>query len=143
MSDITRFGVSLDAELLKEFDEFIKGKGYQNRSEAIRDLIRDILVEREWELEIEERDGDHMAVVSIVYDHHQSDLQNRLTETQHLHHGVVHSTLHIHLDRDNCLEILVLKGGAKDIISLGDNLISTRGVRHGKMILTTTGRGLK
>jgi CopG family nickel-responsive transcriptional regulator len=143
MSDITRFGVSLDAELLKEFDEFIKGKGYQNRSEAIRDLIRDILVEREWESEIEERDGDHMAVVSIVYDHHQSDLQNRLTETQHSHHGVVHSTLHIHLDRDNCLEILVLKGGAKDIISLGDNLISTRGVRHGKMILTTTGRGLK
>ncbi len=143
MSEITRFGVSLDEELLKDFDKFIKEKGYQNRSEAIRDLIRDMLVEREWESEMEGRDGDRMAVVSIVYNHHQSDLQNRLTDTQHSHHGVVHSTLHIHLDEDNCLEILVLKGGAKDIISLGDNLISTRGVRHGKMILTTTGKSLK
>jgi CopG family nickel-responsive transcriptional regulator len=140
MSNLIRFGVSLDRELLERFDSYLSDKGYENRSEGIRDLIRDILVSREWEMAdpTEER----MAVVSIVYDHHESDLPGKLTELQHERHGVVHSALHIHLDRHNCLEILVLRGGTSSILDLGNKLISTRGVRHGKMILTTTGKDL-
>jgi CopG family transcriptional regulator, nickel-responsive regulator len=143
MSDIVRFGVSLEKDLLKDFDKDLKEKGYQNRSEAIRDLIRDRLVEKEWEPEDQEDREDRMAVLTIVYDHHQPDLSKTLTDIQHESHGVVYSTLHIHLDHDNCLEILVLKGDAENIKQLGDKIVSTRGVRHGKMILTTTGKGLK
>ena len=143
MSNIIRFGVSLEKELLIDFDKDLKERGYQNRSEAIRDLIRERLVEKEWELESKEDDHKKMAVLTIVYDHHQSDLTKTLTDIQHESHGVVYSTLHIHLDLDNCLEIMVLKGSAEIIKKLGEKLISTRGVRHGKMILTTTGKGLK
>lgn len=143
MSDIIRFGVSLDKKLLEDFDDYIEEKGYKNRSEAIRDLLRDKLVEQDWELSQDGDDKETMSVVTMVYDHHQSELQNRLTDLQHENHRYVHSVLHIHLDHDNCLEILVLKGNASDILKFGDNLISTRGVKHGKIILTTTGRGLK
>ncbi len=141
MSNLIRFGVSLDRELLQKFDAYLTEKGYENRSEGIRDLIRDALVKKEWETSDSEEE--RMAVVSIVYDHHESDLPTKLTEIQHEHHGVVHSALHIHVDRHNCLEILVLRGLPRHIIDLGNKLISTRGVRHGKMILTTTGSGLK
>jgi CopG family nickel-responsive transcriptional regulator len=143
MSNLVRFGVSLEKGLLSDFDTHINKKGYQNRSEAIRDLIREKLVEKEWEVS---DDGDidgKMAVLTIVYDHHQADLTKTLTDIQHRSHGVVYSTLHIHLDHDNCLEILVLKGTVEGIQQLGDKIISTRGVRHGKMIYTTTGKGLK
>ena len=140
MSDLIRFGVSLDRQLLERFDAYLAEKGYENRSEAIRDLIRDILVGQEWASP--DRDEERLAVVSIVYDHHESDLPSKLTELQHERHGVVHSALHIHLDRHNCLEILVLRGAAGSILDLGNKLISTRGVRHGKMILTTTGKDL-
>lgn len=140
MSDLIRFGVSLDRQLLNRFDAYLSEKGYENRSEGIRDLIRDILVGQEWETP--DRDEERMAVVSIVYDHHESDLPSKLTELQHERHGVVHSALHIHLDRHNCLEILVLRGPAGSILDLGNKLTSTRGVRHGKMILTTTGKDL-
>lgn len=141
MSNLIRFGVSLDRELLERFDAYLSEKGYENRSEGIRDLIRDNLVKQDWE--VSEDDKDRMAVVSIVYDHHESDLPGKLTELQHERHGVVHSGLHIHLDRQNCLEILVLSGPARSILDLGNKLISTRGVRHGKMILTTTGKDLR
>lgn len=143
MSDLVRFGVSLEKDLLNDFDKHISEKGYQNRSEAIRDLIREKLVEKEWEASGDDDDGGRMAVLTIVYDHHQADLTKTLTDIQHKSHGVVYSTLHIHLDHDNCLEILVLKGKVEDIQHLGDKIISTRGVRHGKMIFTTTGKGLK
>jgi CopG family nickel-responsive transcriptional regulator len=140
MSDLIRFGVSLDRQLLELFDAYLSEKGYENRSEAIRDLIRDSLVGQEWSAP--DLNEERMAVVSIVYDHHESDLPSKLTELQHERHGVVHSALHIHLDRHNCLEILVLRGPAGSILDLGNKLISTRGVRHGKMILTTTGKDL-
>jgi len=140
MSNLIRFGVSLDRELLKRFDDYLSEKGYENRSEGIRDLIRDTLVRREWEAA--DPKEERMVVVSIVYDHHESDLPAKLTELQHEQHGVVHSALHIHLDRHKCLEILVLRGAAGAILDLGNKLISTRGVRHGKMILTTTGKDL-
>ena len=143
MSDLVRFGVSLEKDLLSDFDKHLKEKGYQNRSEAIRDLIREKLVEREWEVSDEGDTDGKMAVLTIVYDHHQADLTKTLTDIQHRSHGVVYSTLHIHLDHDNCLEIMVLKGSVENIKTLGDKIISTRGVRHGKMIFTTTGKGLK
>jgi len=142
MSDIVRFGVSLEEKLLFEFDLFIRDKGYENRSEAIRDLIRERLVNREWELDDKNENVEQMAVLTIVYDHHHSDLPSRLTDLQHSRHGIVHSTLHIHLDQHNCLEIVVFKGRAREVLELGERLISTRGVKHGKMILTTTGRSI-
>jgi len=138
MSNTKRFGVSLDGELLDKFDEFIEEKGYQNRSEAIRDLIRDRLVRKEWE-EVEDDDRTKMAVLTMVYDHHKPDLQEKLTDIQHQSHNLVHSSLHIHLDHHNCMEIIVLKGSAEQIIQIGENLISTKGVKHGKLVLTTTG----
>jgi CopG family transcriptional regulator, nickel-responsive regulator len=140
MSNLIRFGVSLDRELLEKYDTYLSEHGYDNRSEGIRDLIRDALIAKGWEAldDAEER----MAVVTIVYDHHESDLPGRLTELQHESHNVVHSALHIHLDRHNCLEILVLRSTARHIMDLGNKLIGTRGVRHGKMILTTTGKDL-
>jgi len=113
-------------------------RGYTNRSEALRDLIRDELVAEEWRAGEEEA----VAVVSLVYDHDQLDLPGRLTDAQHDHHGLVNSSLHVHLDRRSCLEVLVLRGQAKRIRALGDRLVSTRGVKHGKLILTTSGRDL-
>lgn len=141
MSNTKRFGVSLDGDLLKKFDEFIEEKGYQNRSEAIRDLIRDRLVQKEWE-DDDETGQTKMAVLTMVYNHHKPDLQEKLTEIQHRSHNVVHSSLHIHLDHHNCMEIIVLKGSSEQIIHIGENLISTKGVKHGKLVLTTTGSEL-
>ena len=136
-----RFGVSLNGELLEKFDVYIEEKGYQNRSEAIRDLIRDRLVQREWEGD--DTDGKvKMAVLTMVYNHHKPDLQEKLTDIQHESHNLVHSSLHIHLDHHNCMEIIVLKGSSQQIIHIGENLISTKGVKHGKLVLTTTGSEL-
>lgn len=138
MGQLTRFGVSLDSGLLKGFDALIQKRGYTNRSEALRDLIRDQLVTEEW------RGGpqEAVAIVSLVYDHHQLDLPKRLTDAQHDHHGLINSSLHVHLDQHSCLEVLVLRGPGRKIRALGDKLASTRGVKHGKVTLTTTGRAL-
>jgi len=138
MGRLTRFGISLDSDLLERFDALMGRRGYTNRSEALRDLIRDELVAEEWRAGEEEA----VAVVSLVYDHDQLDLPGRLTDAQHDHHGLVNSSLHVHLDRRSCLEVLVLRGQAKRIRALGDRLVSTRGVKHGKLILTTSGRDL-
>ena len=138
MGQLARFGVSLDSDLLRRFDALIEGKGYANRSEALRDLIRDQLVAEEWRAGPEEA----VAVVSLVYDHHQLDLPKRLTDMQHDHHDIVLSTLHVHLHRHGCLEVLVLRGRGRKVKTLGDKLASTRGVKHGKVTLTTTGRAL-
>ena len=138
MGRLARFGVSLDSDLLRKFDALIQNKGYTNRSEALRDLIRDQLVAEEW------RAGPELAVavVSLVYDHHQLDLPKRLTEAQHDHHGLITSSLHVHLDQHSCLEVLILRGPGRKIRALGDKLAGTRGVKHGKVALTTSGRGL-
>ena len=138
MDKTTRFGVSLDAALLSDFDEYIRKKGYTNRSEAIRDLIRDKLVERDWEV------GSTIVAgtVTVVYDHHRLDLPARLNDLQHDHHNLVISTVHVHLDRHNCLEVIILKGRAIDVKAFGERLISQRGIKHGKLTLTTTGYGL-
>ncbi len=138
MADLTRYGVSIDCSLSERFDRLIKAKGYSSRSEAIRDLIRDRLVEEEWEAGGEETIG----VITLLYDHQQRELSQKLTHSQHSHHAKTVSSLHIHLDSSNCLEVIVLRASAARVRRLADRLISTRGVKHGKLIMTSTGRQL-
>ena len=138
MGKTIRFGVSLDSDLLEKFDAHCEDKSYQTRSEAIRDLIRNTLVRDEWE----NAQGELAGTLSLVYDHHQSGLSQKLTEIQHDAHDVILSTLHVHLDHHNCLEVIVLKGDAECIKRLGHRLISTKGVKHGQLGLTTTGKDL-
>ena len=139
MSGLTRFGVSIPNSLLKDFDGLIGGKGYQNRSEAIRDLIRDSLVKEEW------REGkqEMVGTVALVYSHHTRELSRLLTRMQHDHYKTILSTLHIHLDEHNCLEVLVVKGRGGEIKKISDRLIGIRGVKHGKLSLTTTGKNMR
>jgi len=138
MGKTIRFGVSLDSDLLDKFDLLCEEQSYQTRSEAIRDLIRNTLVKKEWE----DTDREIAGTLTMVYDHHQSQLAQRLTELQHEAHHVILSSLHVHLDHQNCLEVLVLKGSGEVVRRLGQKLISTKGVKHGKLSLTTTGEDL-
>lgn len=133
-----RFGVSLDRDLLNRFDLEIKKKGYTNRSEAIRDLIRGSLVKKEWE------EGEEVAgAITLVYDHKKRELVNKLTDLQHDYHEVIISTQHIHLDKNNCLEIVVVKGKPKEVVNLADRLRAMKGVKHGALTMTTTGKGVR
>ena len=138
MKQTTRFGISMDAELLARFDAHINARGYTTRSEAIRDLVRDELIKETWEKSSEETIG----TITIIYDHHQHDVQERLTHHQHNHHHQVISSMHVHLDHDNCLEVLAVKGKSGDIQALADGIISTVGVKHGKLVMTSSGKGL-
>ncbi len=138
MSKTSRFGVSLAEELLREFDRLIDRKGYASRSEAIRDLLRDYLAEEAWKA----GRGPAVGTVTLVYDHHVPDLQEKLTDIQHEHAGVVVSTLHVHLERHRCLEVLVVRGKASEIRALADHLIGARGVKHGKLTLVAAGKKL-
>lgn len=138
MGSTIRFGVSLDSDLLESFDALCDERGYQNRSEAIRDLIRSTLVQKEWE----DSNSDVAATLTLVYDHHKSDLAQKVTTAQHDAHHLIITTLHVHLDHHNCLEVLVLKGPGADVRSLATKLISTKGVMFGKLSLATTGENL-
>ena len=138
MGKLTRFGVSLDEELLEPFDALCAVKGYSNRSEAIRDLIRKALVAEEWQ----QADGQGAGTLTLVYDHHKNDLARRLTQMQHDEHDIIIATLHVHLDHHNCLEVLILKGEAARVRALADKLISCKGVKHGTFGGTTTGQDL-
>jgi CopG family nickel-responsive transcriptional regulator len=138
MQKITRFGVSIDEKLLEHFDEKISSEGYLNRSEAIRDLIRESLVEKEWKL----GDGELIGVVSLVFSHSKRELTEALTEIQHHHYPSIISAVHIHLDRENCLEVLILKGKGKKIRSITDELKTLRGVKHCQLSISTTGKEL-
>ncbi|MFQ5836061.1 MAG: nickel-responsive transcriptional regulator NikR, partial [bacterium] len=120
------------------FDEIILKKGYTNRSEALRDLVRDHLVEEEWKVKKKEMIG----TITIVYNHHTRGLSDTLTDLQHQFHSLIISTVHLHMDEDNCLEVLVVKGAVDKIKTVADKLISTRGVKHGKLTMTTTGKDL-
>ena len=134
MSSLVRFGVSIEKELLQRFDERIKEKKYTNRSEAIRDLIREDLVKKEWQ------EGKEVAgSITLVYNHHKRELVNRLIDIQHDYHDIIISTQHIHLDEDNCLEIIVIKGKPKEIEELYGKLKSAKGVKHGGFSMATTG----
>ncbi|HAD03996.1 MAG TPA: nickel-responsive transcriptional regulator NikR [Desulfuromonas sp.] len=138
MADLVRFGISIDERLLTRFDDLIAAKAYVNRSEAIRDLIRSALVEEQWSRGDEETVG----TVTLVYDHHTRDLADKLTEQQHSHHDAIVSALHVHLDAHHCLEVVVVKGKGNDVKRLADELIGTKGVKHGKLVTTTTGKDL-
>lgn len=132
----SRFSVSLPPGLLKQFDAMAAEKGYDNRSLAIADMIRDKLVEHHQRLSNEEIAG----TITLVYDHHRQHVQSALTDIQHDHHDVIVSTVHVHLDHHNCLEVLVVRGKAGLIKKIADELIAAKGVKHGKLTVTTTGQ---
>jgi len=138
MSGLSRIGVAIDTDLLNRFDQLIGQRGYTNRSEAFRDLIRDELVEKAWE----SPDSQVVGTVTLVYDHHVRLLNEKLNAIQHDHHHAILSTLHVHLDHDNCLEVLVVRGRAADVRKVADVLISTKGVKHGRLTITTSGTEL-
>ena len=137
MSDLTRFGVSLERELLDKFDRLVQEQGYTNRSEALRDLIRESLIKKEWV------EGKEVAgAITLVYGHHKRELLNLLTDIQHEYHDLVVSTQHIHLDHDNCLEIIAVRGHSGEIGKLAQKLKATKGVKHGDLTMATTGKEL-
>ena len=138
MGETVRFGVSLDSDLLEKFDALCERQGCPSRSEALRDIIRDALVQDSLHSET----ADAAGVLSLIYDHHVRDLSRKLTERQHDAHGLIVTTLHVHLDHHNCLEILVLKGKAGELRELADQLRSIRGVTHGTFSITTIGADL-
>lgn len=134
---LKRFSISLEESLLEIFDNHIKDRSYSNRSEAIRDLIRKAFVKNEWQA-----DKQVMGVISLVYDHHQSNLQEKITVVQHDYHHHIVSTTHVHMDHDNCLEVIVVKGKAKDVQDLANQLIALKGVRDGHLAMSSTGKAL-
>lgn len=137
MSKTVRFGISLDEKLLIDFDRLIDQKKYTNRSEAIRDLIRSSLVENKCE-----STDEAIGTVTLIYNHHVRDLSDKLTEQQHHHHDRIISSLHVHLDAHNCLEVLIVRGPAQEVKQIADELIGVKGVKHGKLVMTTTGQDL-
>ncbi len=139
MGELSRIGVAIDSDLLERFDRLIASRGYTNRSEAFRDLIRDELVERTWE----SPQSPVVGTVTLVYDHHVRLLSEKLTELQHNFHRSILSTLHVHLDHDHCLEVLVVRGQAGQVRQVADALISTKGVKHGRLTMTASGADLK
>lgn len=138
MAELTRTGVSIEEDLLQQFDRVIAKRGYKNRSEAIRDLIRESLVS-----EAIDRNKQVVATLSMIYDHHRPNLSNKLNEIQHHSHGNVMAATHVHLDADNCLEVVIMRGRSGEVKHLADHMLAMRGVKHGKLVLTTTGKELK
>ncbi len=135
---ITRFGVSIPDNLLERFDRIIEERGYTNRSEAIRDLIRDFIVRYEWET----GDADVAGTITMVYNHDEADVVKELLDLQHDYLSEIVSSIHVHMDRHNCLEVVIVKGKAKRIKEIADRLLSLKGVKHGKLVMTTTGKEL-
>jgi len=135
---LLRFGISMPTELSTKFDLLIKKKKYSNRSEAIRDLIRRFLIEDEIL-----NDSEVIGVVSILYNHHQRELSEKLTAVQHEYHHLVLSAMHIHLDHDNCVEVIIMQGQSQKVKNLAETLIATKGVKHGSLNLTSSGKNLQ
>ena len=138
MTDLCRIGVALNGDLLAKFDKLIEGRGYTNRSEAFRDLIRNELVQEVWK----SSDSEVFGTVTLVYDHHARLLTDKLTELQHRYHAAVMSALHVHLDHDNCLEVILVRGKVSLVQKLANALIATKGVKHGRFTITTSGHNL-
>ncbi len=137
MGKVARFSVSLDPALLEKFDGIIEEKGYTTRSEAVRDLIRAKLVEEEWKDE-----GEVVGSLTLVYDHDVRGIADKLTDLQHSHRLNVVSSMHVHLSEHSCMEILVIKGNARAVRRISEELLSSRGVKHGKLVMTTIGEEL-
>jgi CopG family nickel-responsive transcriptional regulator len=137
MSDLRRFGVAIEPELLEQFDQLMARRGYTNRSEAFRDLARAELLKES----AEKPNTSVVGTVTIVYDHHVRMLSEKLTELQHKHHKCVVSSMHVHLDHHHCLEVIVLRGKSKDVRHTADLLISTKGVKHGHLVVAVAESG--
>ena len=138
MSGLFRFGVSLDKALLDKFDRYIRERNYSNRSEAFRDLIRQELIKKEWQ------EGDDVAgAITLIYDHHRKDLLNKITDLQHDFQSVIISTQHIHLDHDNCLEIVAVRGQPREVTKLADMMKSIKGVKHCTLSMSSTGEHIE
>ncbi|MBK7494062.1 MAG: nickel-responsive transcriptional regulator NikR [Candidatus Omnitrophica bacterium] len=135
MARMERYTITIPEDLLARYDSLIQSQGYTNRSEAIRDLVRDALIEEEW-ADASEKVA---ATVTLVYDHHFAELAHRLTDLQHHHAGLVVVSTHIHLDNDNCLEVIILRGRCGEVRALAEKMIALRGVKHGKVVHTTEG----
>jgi len=135
---LLRFGVSMEKNLLATFDQLIARKGYTNRSEALRDLVRAELVRESWQAD----QGRQVAVLAMVYEHEHGDLLHRITHLQHDHQNLITSSVHIHLDRDNCMEVLILQGKAPDLESFAAHMLSLKGVKFGQLLHGTTGKNL-
>ena len=135
---LTRFSLSMPVALARQFAAFVRAKGYANRSQAVADLVRNRLVE--WHAEA----GDQpiAGTVTLVYDHHQPHIQALLTDIQHDHAAVLIATLHVHLDHHNCMEVLAVRGPANAVRLVADQLIAAKGVRHGRLTVTTTSQGI-
>jgi len=138
VSDLVRFGVSLEKKLLEKFDSFIRERNYTNRSEAFRDMIRQELIKKEWV------EGEDIAgAITLIYDHHRKDLLSKITDIQHNYQKLIISTQHIHLDHDNCLEIVAVRGNPAEVQRLADTLKSIKGVKHGTLNMSSTGKGIE
>lgn len=138
MSDLIRFGISLPGPLLKEFDSYIQNENYTNRSEAIRDLIRNTMIKREWE----ETDHEVAGAIIFIYDHHVRELLKKITDIQHDYYKLIISSQHIHLDHDNCLEIVVVKGSSMEIQNLYKKIKSIKSIKHAELSMSSTGRNI-
>ena len=138
MRTLVRFGVSVEEKLIEQFDRLIGEKGYNSRSEAIRDLMRSELVAEKWRVGNQETVG----TLTVIYDHALTEVERQLTDMQHAEHGNVISSLHVHLDKARCLEVIVLRGKAKQLKRLADRLLSRKGVKHGQLVMTTKGEEL-
>lgn len=125
-----RFTVSLDEQLLVQFDDYIRRRGYGNRSEAVRDILRQTLEAERLE---DETDGHCIACLSYIYNHHERELSRRLTQVSHAHHDLTHSTLHVHLDHENCMEVSILQGPTTSVRRFADAITAETGVRHGAL----------
>ena len=134
MPEKERVSLAIEPELLSRFDALIERSGHGNRSEAVRDLIRGRLIEEEW---VSSVSGDAVATVTLVYDHSKRDLADRLLEVGHDNHGAIMASMHVHLDHDNCLEVIALRGKPRTLRSIADHLIGMKGVKHGKVVMSS------
>jgi CopG family nickel-responsive transcriptional regulator len=137
--DLMRIGVSLPEKLLGKFDEIILQRGYSSRSEGIRDAIRNYIVNYEWMNDVH---GERVGVITIVYSHAQRGLEDNLTEIQHEYGGTIQSSLHVHLDQDNCLEVVVLRGEGQEVRKAAESMMALKGVKHVKLTTTSLGKEL-
>lgn len=138
MTKLGRFGVSMEEDLLQRFDSLIDDRGYSSRSEAIRDLVRQELVKEEWS----EPNTDVVGTVNLVYEHHVHDLSDKLAELQHQYHDLIICNTHVHMDAHNCLEVIIVRGPNRRVRTVANTLISTKGVKHGQLVSTTTGKSV-
>jgi CopG family nickel-responsive transcriptional regulator len=133
MSDVERVSLAIEKELIGQFDRILERRGHKNRSEAIRELVRNRIIEEEWAT----GRGEMVATVTLVYDHTKRDLTDRMVGAGHAHHGVVLASMHVHLDETNCLEVIALRGRPAELRDFADHLIGMKGVKHGKLVMSS------